>query len=119
MYLFSARFAQGNGPIEGTDEHAIEMDDWDALNAALSQSGDLVWSLALTDARTGVVVASDSGEEPTRRVPDPADEGVFALYLLDVADEAAALGWAERMPACRYGSVDVREVLSRQEEDRP
>lgn len=115
MYLLSVRFGEDSGPDEGTSEHVAEMASWAALNRRLSHSGDLVWSLALADPRTAAVVTSGSDgsdADPRREVPDPAAGGVFALYLLDVADEAAAIGWAEQMPACAYGSVEVRKMLS-------
>lgn len=107
MYLLSARFGEDHGPDEGTREHASEMASWAALNRQLSQSGDLVWSLALADPRTATVVTAGSDTDR-----DPAAGGVFALYLLDVADEAAAIDWAGQMPARAYGSVEVRAVLS-------
>lgn len=112
MYLLSVRFGADSGPVEGTSEHTTEMAGWAALNRELSESGRLVSSLALTDPRQGVVVTSGSGAHPVHEGLGPAAGGVFAIYLLDVADQACAVGWAERMPACAYGSVEVREVLS-------
>lgn len=111
MYLLSARFGVDSGPDEGTSEHDTEMAGWTALNRDLAQSGHLVWSLALDDPESALVVTSAAGAQPTPTSVDPSEGGVFALYLLDV-DEATALAWAARMPACGYGSVEVREVRS-------
>lgn len=111
MHLLTAGFGADSGPDEGTIEHATEVAAWAALNRDLSQSGHLVCSLALSDPRTALVVSAGGGAHHRGTAPDASDGGAFALYLLDV-DEATAIGWAERMPACAYGSVEVREVRS-------
>jgi hypothetical protein len=37
-------------------------------------------------------------------------EQVAGFYLIEAADEAAALAWAAQCPAARHGAVEVRKL---------
>lgn len=113
QFLVINRFREGEGPTEGTPEHDDEMQAWELVNRALGESGNLVWSLALDEPDGAVAHGTDDAGEPRRLTGRAAaPEGVFALYLLDVADRAAAERWAARMPTAAYGTVEVRAVMS-------
>ena len=34
------------------------------------------------------------------------------FYLIDVADEAEAVAWAQKCPGARYGAVEVRPCVN-------
>jgi hypothetical protein len=40
------------------------------------------------------------------------DDQLTGLYVIDVPDLDAALSWAERNPAARFGTVEVRPVTN-------
>jgi hypothetical protein len=40
----------------------------------------------------------------------PAGEAVAGYYVLEVPDEDTATSWAQRVPAARYGRVEVRQI---------
>lgn len=51
--------------------------------------------------RTGALQVQDGPFAETR-------EALAGVFLIDVADLDAALGWAEKCPGAQYGVVDVR-----------
>jgi hypothetical protein len=112
QYLLINRFREGQGPAAGTRAHDVEMAAWGRVNQALRASGDLVWSMALAELdRASACRTAETGEliRDTGRAAAP--EGVFALYLVDVADEASAATWAAGMPTAAYGAVEIRELI--------
>jgi hypothetical protein len=106
QFLLLATYAPDTGPQEGTPDHAQEMRHWDRFNAAVEESGDLVWSLALEGPRARATV-------PTDIARDSGDQHVvFAQYLLEAPDIDHATTWAQRMPVVEYGAVEVHPVLA-------
>ncbi|WP_309133609.1 YciI family protein [Cellulomonas sp.] len=81
------------------------------LNADLEAAGALVHAGGLMPPSTAVTVDA-SGEVPVRTnapfVEAPAYVGGF--WILDVADEDAALSWAERASAVLGSRIEVRAV---------
>ena len=111
-FVLVNRFREGQGPVEGSPAHDDEMRDWRLFNKSLSDSGDLVWSLALDEVQHATACTSDEHGRPVRLSGrDATPEGLFALYLVEVPDASAAEQWAERMPTAAYGAVEVRAVM--------
>ncbi|WNB86252.1 YciI family protein [Cellulomonas sp. ATA003] len=83
----------------------------DALNAELTSSGALVHAGGLMPPSTAVTVDA-SGEIPVRtRAPFVEAPGyVGGFWILDVADEDAAVGWAERASAVLSSRIEVRAL---------
>ena len=110
-FLLINRYRDGEGPEEGTPAHDDEMRAWSLLNRSLGDSGDLVWSLALVGPEEAVACTSGPSGPVRAAGREAAPEGVFALYVVDVPDLAAAERWAARMPTCAYGTVEIRAVM--------
>jgi hypothetical protein len=78
---------------------------------ALHKAGVLLSADILrgTDATTGVTL-----REGSLRVQDgpfaETKEALAGVFLIDVADLDAAIGWAEKCPGAQWGFVDVRPV---------
>lgn len=99
--------------MQQTDPAAMEalVAEVDALNADLEAAGALVHAGGLMPPSTAVTVDA-SGEVPVRArapfVEAPAYVGGF--WILEVADEEAALAWAERASAVLGSRIEVRAV---------
>jgi hypothetical protein len=103
------------------DERATDSASREQMNEVINAY--MAYSQALSDAK--VVVASNrlrpTSAATTVRIADNRTkvlDGPFAetkeqlggYYLIDVPDLDAALDWAKRCPAARYGTVEVRPI---------
>lgn len=82
-----------------------------AFNTALDESGALVAAGGLMPPSTAITVDA-TGDEP-ERVPEPfvdAQEYIGGFWIIDVADEEAALGWAEKASAAVQSRIEVRAL---------
>ena len=82
-----------------------------AYDVVLKREGSYVESSQL--ARDGAARVEASGGEPVvTDGPFPETKEVAAgYYVVEAADRGLAVGIAERCPAARWGSVEVREVV--------
>ena len=116
-YMLMLRFEPGNGPEEGTPEFVEEMATWGRLNQELIDAGAHITALGLEPDEAATTVRTRDGERVVSDGPfAESKEILFSFYVIDVADLDAAIGWAEKMPAAGYGSVEVRP-LSVHEQD--
>jgi hypothetical protein len=82
-----------------------------AYTQALRDAKVLVASNRLKPTSAATTVRITNGQ--TKVLDGPCaetKEQLGGFYLIDVADLDAALGWASRCPAARYGSVEVRPI---------
>ena len=82
-----------------------------AYTKALQDAKVLVGSNRLRPTSAATTVRTVDGQ--TKVLDGPyADtkEQLGGYYLIDVADLDAALTWAKRCPAARYGTVEVRPI---------
>ncbi|GAB2477573.1 YciI family protein [Promicromonospora xylanilytica] len=82
-----------------------------AFNTALTESGAWVTAGGLHPPSTAITVDA-TGAEP-KRVPGPfvdAPEYVGGFWIIDVADQETALGWAERASAALQSRIEVRAL---------
>src|SRR4051794_15274392 len=83
-----------------------------AYRDALKASGALVHSGPLQPGGTAVTLRGDRGEVQVLDVPfAETKEQLAGYFLIDVADQDAALEWARRCPALQGGIVEVRPML--------
>ena len=84
------------------------------LVAALQASGELVHGSGLDDkSRSTVVrVTADEEIEATDGPFIEAKEHLAGFYVVDVADHAAAVAIAARIPDAKVVAVEVRPVLT-------
>lgn len=81
----------------------------EGFNTALNESGAFVSAGGLLPPSTAVTV--DATGDETTRVAAPfvdATEYVGGFWIVDVADEEAAIGWAERASAALQSRIEVR-----------
>ena len=82
-----------------------------AYTKALQDAKVLVASNRLRPTSAATTVRTVDGE--TKVLDGPfaeTKEQLGGYYLIDVPDLDAALSWAKRCPAARYGTVEVRPI---------
>jgi hypothetical protein len=110
VYRAPGAAAPGDRPTEA-DGRAGDgvFDDWVAYTRAVKRAGVLVGAEQLQVVDTATSVRLRSGERLLTDGPFiETKEHLLGFYLVEVSDLDAAIDWAARMPAVRYGTVEVR-----------
>ena len=101
-------------------ERWAEMPLWDEVNASLREAGVLVKNGPLHDVATATTVRVRGDETELTDGPFAVTKEVLVgYYVLDCADLDQAIRHAARLPAARWGSVEVRPVVADDEIPRP
>jgi hypothetical protein len=83
-----------------------------ALADELRENGAYVGGAPLHPTTNSTTVRVRDGEELVTDGPfAETKEQLGGYFLLDVDSDAEARAWAAKVPAARYGSVEVRPVL--------
>ena len=108
QYLLSVHSsAASNYP--STQEMARAYRDVEALNDDLRDQGAWVFAGGLHPASTAKVVRSRDGELLHTDGPYlESKEHIGGFWIIDVSDEDAAMGWADRATLACQGAVEVR-----------
>jgi hypothetical protein len=110
-YIFLLRTDPSIAPADDSPEVEVEMAEWGALYGELEEAGVLLQGMGLDTESTATTLRIRDGERILTDGPfAETKELLFSFFVLDVADLDAALAWAEKMPARRYGSVEVRPL---------
>jgi hypothetical protein len=82
-----------------------------AYTDALKKANAYVANTGLRPSADAATVRAPDGEATVQNGPfAETKEQLAGFYLIDVADQDAALVWAKRHPAARYGAIEVRPV---------
>ena len=112
MLLFYAAVADEAEQAERDAERPL----WLELNESLREAGLLVASGRLHPTGSATTVRSRNGETELTDGPFAVTKEILGgYYLLECRDLDEALKVAERVPLARYGSVEVRPVMGRDE----
>jgi hypothetical protein len=83
--------------------------EYGALGKAMRAAGVFVDSGQLSPADISKLVRVTAGQAEVSDGPPPAaGQEPTAYFVIDCPDLEAALGWAARIPAASYGSIEVR-----------
>jgi hypothetical protein len=86
-------------------------DSWVEYTRALKEAGVLGGAEQLREIGTATSVRVRGGERLLTDGPFiETKEHLLGFYLVDVPNLDAAVEWAARMPAVRYGTIEVRPV---------
>jgi hypothetical protein len=100
-------------PEPGSAEFSQMLADYQAATSAMADAGVLVDSGPLDPPSAARTLRIRDGQ---RQVTDgpymESKEVIGGYYVLDCDNEAAALRWAEMIPAARYGAIDVRPLMA-------
>ncbi|MEB3370088.1 YciI family protein [Saccharopolyspora mangrovi] len=98
-------------PVQAGPGHG-EIDEWVELDAALKAAGNFVHESGFHPAGQARTVTVRGGQAQVRAGAVIGAGTTVAGYIeVEVADEDAALSWAERVPTARYGQVEVRRIV--------
>jgi len=100
-------------PAPGTPEFDLMMDEYYSLEERLKDIATVLSGEALEPAETSKSVRKRNGT--IERLDGPfaeTREQLGGYYLIEAADLDAAMAFAAEIPAARYGTVEVRPVLS-------
>ena len=88
-----------------------DMAKWFEYDSAIKSSGAASHGEALQPTSTATTVRDDGGKPIVTDGPFAETKEQFGgYYLLDVENLDAAIEWAHKCPAARYGSVELRPV---------
>ena len=97
----------------GERDRWAEMPLWLEVTESLREAGVLVANAPLHPVASATTVRVRAGEAERTDGPFAMTKEILAgYYLLDCADLDEALKHAARLPTARYGSVEVRPVMS-------
>ena len=102
----------GDGELSGEviDEARRQ---FDVYAKALEQAGVLVSADVLQPSLATTTVTRRDGELRVQDGPFAETKEVLAgIFLVDVADLDAAIGWAGKCPGAQWGTVEVRPVAT-------
>jgi hypothetical protein len=82
---------------------------FDAYGKALESAGVLVAAEVLRSTSASTTVTLRTGDLQVQDGPfADTKEALAGIFVIDVPDLDAALGWAEKCPAAQWGVVEVR-----------
>ncbi len=100
-------------PDYESPEGQAEFQHWMSYTQELTQSGHLKAGEALRPRENATTVRVRDGETLNTDGPFAETKEILGgFYLIDVPDLDVALDWASKMPNIKYGSVEVRPVVS-------
>ena len=108
-------YAEQVSPAEQAKREA-ELPAWMEINEELDGAGALVATERLHTAESATTVRVRSAETELTDGPFAVTKELLGgFYLLECGDLDEALSYAARLPLARYGSVEVRPIMDREE----
>jgi hypothetical protein len=94
------------------EDMQAEMAAWEEYDRQTREAGVLVAGEGLQPPSTATTMRMVSGERVLTDGPfAETKEQLGGFYVLDCKDLDAALQWAERCPASKDGTIEIRPVL--------
>jgi hypothetical protein len=95
------------------DRRWAEMPEWDEVTQSMREAAVLVSNAALSSVDSATTVRVRHGEMELTDGPFAVTKEILAgYYLVECPDLDEALRLAARLPMARYGSVEVRPVMT-------
>ena len=95
------------------DRRWAEMPEWNEVTESMREAAALVSNAALSSVDSATTVRVRHGEMELTDGPFAVTKEILAgYYLVECADLDEALRLAARLPMARYGSVEVRPVMT-------
>lgn len=112
-YFILLAAAPGAEPAPGTAEFDAMMEEYFSLDERMKDVVTFLSGEGLQGAETSVSLRKRGGKVETMDGPfAETREHLGGYYLIDAPDMEAALKFAAEIPAARYGTVEVRPVMS-------
>ena len=97
-------YSEAGGAALSPDEMEAGRAAFDEYGASLSAAGVLVAAEVFTPLAAGVTITGGAVVPTDTSGP----EQLSGVFVIDAADEAAAVEWAKQCPAAEWGTVVVR-----------
>ena len=98
------------------DDKAALYQEYGALTAALRESGAYVGGNQLQPTSSAATVRIREGESVVTDGPfAETKEQLGGYYLIDVESLDEALEWGSKVPGAKYGTIEVRPVVTNYE----
>jgi hypothetical protein len=111
-YVLMIYRAEGDEPKPGSPEFDEQLQGYGALTQEVQQAGVHKGGEALADVATATTVRVRDGKTVTTDGPfAETKEQLGGFYLLDCKDLDQAIEYAAKIPAARFGSVEIRPVI--------
>ncbi|WP_353952812.1 YciI family protein [Knoellia sp. S7-12] len=96
------------------EEAIAQMQDaFGAYGRALEESGVLIAAEVLAPTSSATTITLRNGSLEVQDGPFAETKDALAgIFVIDVPDLDAALGWAEKCPAAQYGLIEVRAAAT-------
>lgn len=108
-YALLIRYPQPAVSVVSEDELEAGMAAFQTYAKALEDAGVLHSAEVLQTVASATSISMKEGQLQVHDGPyAEAKEVIAGIFMLDVPDLDAALVWAERCPAARWGSVEIR-----------
>jgi len=98
-------YSEAGGAALSAEEMEAGRQAFDAYGAALHEAGVLVAAEVFAPVASSTTIREGEVVGPQ----DVSAEQLSGVFLVDVADEAAAIEWARRCPAAQWGTMIVRQ----------
>ena len=103
----------GVGPAPGTPAFGEMLAEFGSATPSMAAAGVLVDSGPLQPPETATTVRVRDGESLLSDGPfAEVKEQLGGYYLLECANLDAALRWAATIPSAKYGSIEVRPLMT-------
>jgi len=101
------------GPTPGTAEFGEMLRDFQTSTRAMAEAGVLLDSSPLQPPESATTVRVRNGETELSDGPfAEIKEMLGGYYILDCDDLDSAVRWAASIPSAKYGSVEVRPLMT-------
>src|SRR5215510_10083284 len=110
LLLYASESAVPNTPEE---QEAVAPPVWFALMEEMKTAGALVSTNGLAPIATATTVRVREGKTMITDGPfAETHEQLGGFFVLECKDIDEALGWAQKIPHAKYGSVEIRPLWS-------
>jgi hypothetical protein len=112
-YLLLMYAAESIGSSYSTEEWQAAAQTWAEFRQEMSASGVLISSSGTRPGANPTTVRVRNGKTLLTDGPfAETHEQLGGYFLLDCKDLDEAIRWAEKIPAAKYGSIEVRPMWS-------
>jgi hypothetical protein len=95
------------------DEMDAVMAEWYQFDGAIRSTGIVLASDALQSTQTATSVVLKGDERVVTDGPfAETREALGGFYVIDVPDLDTAIDWAAKCPGAKYGTMEIRPILS-------
>ena len=112
-YMLLMYWDQAKGAPSPEEQQDVAPEKWFALMKEMETAGVLVSNNGLSPVTSATTVRVRDGKALITDGPfAETHEQLGGFFLLNCKDLDEALGWAEKIPSAKYGSIEVRPLWS-------